>query len=264
MSNDISIILTIYKTPITKVNNLKNYKDFKLFIFEQEGSKISKKKISDKLNFKFQYFSDKKNIGLAKSSNLLLKKVKTKYCLFTQPDIRINRKNIIKLSKFLKENKKAILVTPNLSKKKLKKNKEIEFVKKIDAACILFDVKKIKEIGLFDEDYFLYWEDIDLMKRINISNFKMILANNIFAEHEGGRSTINQDKITYLRSKNFTYGEFVYDLKNNKLRSIKVIRKSIQNLFLFFFNIMKFQLKGSLKNLANLNGILKFIFYYLK
>ena len=67
MSNDISIILTIYKTPITKVNNLKNYKDFKLFIFEQEGSKISKKKISDKLNFKFQYFSDKKNIGLAKS-----------------------------------------------------------------------------------------------------------------------------------------------------------------------------------------------------
>ena len=43
------------------------------------------------------------------------------------------------------------------------------------------NLKKIKEIGLFDEDYFLYWEDIDLIKRVNQSKYRMILANNIFA-----------------------------------------------------------------------------------
>ena len=264
MNKNITTIVTLYKTPLSKLNNLKNYKDYKLLIFEQEGNLGSKKKISNNLNFKFRYFSNKKNIGLSKSSNFLLKKVKSKYCLFTQPDIKIRRKDIIKLSKILKKNRKAILVTPNLLKKNKRKKKHIEFVRKIDAACILFDVKKIKEIGLFDEDYFLYWEDIDLMKRINKSKYRMIIANNIFAEHEGSQSTINQDAITYLRSANFTYGEFIYDLKNNKLRLIKVIRKLIQNLFLFFFNIIKFQLKSSLKNLANLNGIIKFIFYYLK
>lgn len=264
MSKNISIITTIYKTPLTKIVNLRNYKGFKTFVFEQEGRVDSRKTISKKLNLKFEYFFSKKNIGLSKSSNFLLKKVHSKYCLFTQPDIKIEKKAIIKLSRILRYDKKAILVTPSFFKKKKRKIKEIKFVKKIDAACILFDVKKIKEIGLFDEDYFLYWEDIDLMKRVNQSKYRMILANNIFADHEGSQSTINNNKIIYLRSKNFTYGEFVYDLKNNKLRFIKVIRKLIQNFFLFFFNIIRFQLKESLKNLANLNGILKFIFYYLK
>ena len=92
----------------------------------------------------------------------------------------------------------------------------------------------------------------------------MIFSSKIYAHHDGSQSSKNDSKVLYLRSKNFTYGEFVYDYKNNKLRFIKIIRKFIQNLFLFFFNIIRFQLKDSLKNLANFNGILKFIFYYLK
>ncbi len=262
MNKEISIITTLYKTPLSKLDNLKKYKNFKLMIFEQEGSKSSKKKIFNYLNFNFNYYFNVKNIGLTKSSNFLLKKVSSKYCLFTQADISIDSSNIVKLYKNLKKNKNAILITPNFEKKKISKN--IKFVKKIDAACILFDVRKIKKLGLFDEDYFLYWEDIDLINRINKSKYKMIKANNIIAKHYGSQSSINNNRIIYIRSKNFTYGEFLYDFKNNKLRFIKLVRKLIQNFFLFFFNIIKFQLKDCLKNLANLNGILKFIFYFLK
>jgi GT2 family glycosyltransferase len=262
MNKNITVIVTLYKTPLSKLNNLTNYKNYKLLIFEQEGNSNSKKKISNILNFKFRYFFNKRNIGLTKSSNLLLKKVKTKYCLFTQADINISSNSILKLFNIIKYKKESILITPNLSKKK--NNKIFKFVKKINAACVLFDVKKIKKIGFFDEDYFLYWEDIDLIQRINKSNYKMISSSKIYAHHDGSQSSKNDSKVLYLRSKNFTYGEFVYDYKNNKLRFIKIIRKFIQNLFLFFFNIIRFQLKDSLKNLANLNGILKFIFYYLK
>ena len=262
MSKNITVIVTLYKTPLSKLNNLMNYKNYKLLIFEQEGNLDSKKKISNILNFKFRYFFNKRNIGLTKSSNLLLKKVKTKYCLFTQADINISSNSILKLFNTIKNKKESILITPNLSKKK--NNKIFKFVKKINAACVLFDVKKIKKIGFLDEDFFLYWEDIDLIQRINKSNYKMIFSSKIYAHHDGSQSSKNDSKVSYLRSKNFTYGEFVYDYKNNKLRFIKIIRKFIQNLFLFFFNIIRFQLKDSLKNLANFNGILKFIFYYLK
>ena len=44
MANSISTILTLYKTPLNKLDNLKQYKDFKLSLFEQEGSEFSKKK----------------------------------------------------------------------------------------------------------------------------------------------------------------------------------------------------------------------------
>ena len=101
MNNNITIITTLYKTPSDKLKNLSQYNSFKLKIFEQEGSLISKKKLQKILNRKFDYYYSKKNIGLPKSSNFLLKNVKTKYLLFTQADIIIDKKSILNLKKFL-------------------------------------------------------------------------------------------------------------------------------------------------------------------
>ena len=55
MNNNITTIITLYKTPKDKLKNLKQYRSFPLFIFEQEGS-IIQKKIQKKLNQKFKYF----------------------------------------------------------------------------------------------------------------------------------------------------------------------------------------------------------------
>ena len=124
MIKNISTILTLYKTPLNKLNNLKKYKDFKLLIFEQEGSKFSEKKLRKILKFKFKYYFSIEIIGLSKASNFLLSKVKSKYLLFTQPDILIGKREILNLKKIFKINKSIIFVTPcTLQKKKKKKNK---------------------------------------------------------------------------------------------------------------------------------------------
>ena len=117
MNNKITVILTLYKTPIKKLNNLNCYKKFPLIIFEQEGSIESKKKIIKNLKRNFKYFYSNKNIGLSRASNFLLKKVKTKYMLFTQPDIVIDNKSILNLSKIFKKDMNIIFVTPTISKK---------------------------------------------------------------------------------------------------------------------------------------------------
>ena len=44
----------------------------------------------------------------------------------------------------------------------------------IDGSCLLFDMKKIKKIGYFDENFFLYFEETDLIRRC-INNNKMFL-----------------------------------------------------------------------------------------
>tara|TARA_B100000989_G_scaffold210972_1_gene160082 strand:- start:3433 stop:4239 length:807 start_codon:yes stop_codon:yes gene_type:complete len=260
----ISIILTLYKTPFKKLNNLKQYKDFELLLFEQEGSKFLEKKLQKILKFKFKYYFSKKNIGLSKASNFLLSRVKSKYLLFTQPDIFIKKKEILNLKKIFKIDKSIIFVAPNMfSKKKEKKNK-IRYTKKIKAACLLCDVKKLKKIGFFDEDFFLYWEDIDLMKRINHSKYKMVIADNIYANHDSSQSSENTLKIQHLRTLNFMFGELIYDLKYKKFRFIKIVRKIVQNFVLFFFNLIRFQLKDSLNNFSKMCGVVKFILYYLK
>jgi len=261
----ISVILTLYKTPIDKLNNLNSYKKFPLIVFDQEGSLEEKKKIKKILKRNFRYFFSKRNIGLSGASNYLLKKVHTKYMVFTQPDIIIDEKSILKLTKIFKKDKNIIFVTPTIIKKFSNvRQKKVSYKKKIKAACMICDVRKLKKIGFFDEDYFLYWEDIDLMKKINSSNYKMVVANYIFAKHASSQSSEDSLKTEHLRSSNFIYGELVFDYKHRKLRVVKIFRKILQNLIFFFFNLIKFQLKKSIINLSIIFGILKFVLYYFR
>ena len=268
MSADITVILTLFKTPEKNIRQLNQYKNYKLFIFDQASNLNDKKRLEEILKIDFKYFSSSKNLGLSKASNFLLSKVKTKYCLFTQPDIIISNSAIENLKKIIWKEKKAIFIAPKYSKKKrirsFKNNSKFEIVKKINAACLLCDVNKLKRIGFFDEDFFLYWEDIYLMKKINNTDYKMLVAKNVYAEHEGGKSSGNSFEVNYIRNQNFIFGELLYDFKVKKLRFIKIIRKFFQNFFLFFFNIVIFELKRSINNLAKIHGIIKFIIFYLR
>lgn len=262
MNKDITIIITLYKTPIKVLKNLKQYKNFKVLIFEQEGSLESKKKLAKSLNINFNYYYSKKNIGLSKASNVLLKKVKTKYCVFTQADIEISFKSIVALKKHILINKNIIIVGPNFTRNKEVKN--FEFVKKINAACLFIDVKKMKKIGFFDEDFFLYWEDIELIDRINSTNYKILKVNNIFANHYVSQSSIKDNKIEFLKAQNIMYGELLYDYKNKNLRFIKIIRKIMKVSSIICINIFILRLNTSLINLGYLTGIIKFVQYYLR
>ena len=175
---DISIIITLYKTPIENIQLLNQYKNFKVLIFNQSEEYDSKKRLNDILKFNFEYFSSKKNLGNSKSSNILLSKVKTKYCLFTQPDVTINDQTIKKLVKCMKLRDDIIFAGPiiksdeGISDKDTKQN----YIKKeyLDASCMLCDVEKTREIGFFDENFFLYFNDLDFMARVNKSNYIMI------------------------------------------------------------------------------------------
>ena len=264
-NKNITVIITLYKTPKEKILNLIQYKNFKNIWFNQESNKSYKKKIKKIVGFEFKYYSDKKNIGLSKASNFLLNKVNTKYCLFTQADITINEKSIKKLAKILSRNNEAVIIAPNLKNKLKNKSQQYQYVKQLDLACILCDVKKLKKIGFFDEDFFLYWEDIFLMDRINRSNYKMIIANNVNAIHSGGKSTQNSQKIQFIRVVNFKYGELLYDYKSLKLRQLKVYRQFLQNMIFLFTNAFMLKKIQSLRNLAIMLGILKFIkFFFMK
>ena len=265
-NEDITVILTLYKTPKEKLSNLNQYKNFKNILFAQESDDSFKKELKKNFDFKFDYYSSRKNIGLSKSSNFLLKKVNTKYCLFTQADITIKEKSINSLKMILSKNNDTIFIGPNFKNIK-SKNKSIKysFVKNLNAACMLCDVKKLKKIGFFDEDFFLYWEDIFLMNKINKSNYKMIFANNTRAFHGGGKSTESNLKIQFIRNCNFKYGELVYDYKLIKLRPLKIIRQFFQNIIFLAINFILFKKKFFYKNLSIILGIIKFLkFYFLK
>ena len=92
----------------------------------------------------------------------------------------------------------------------------------------------------------------------------MAIVNNIYAIHNSSQSSINNLSTLFIREKNFLYGELLYDLKTKKLRNVKILRKLVQNIILFFFNIFTFQLQVVVKNFAKIVGVLKFLVFITK
>ena len=94
MKKDITVIITLYKTPLKRLKDLNQYKNYKVIIFAQEANKHYQNIIKKNSLINFRYYFSKDNIGLPKATNYLISKVKTKYFLFTQADILINEKSI--------------------------------------------------------------------------------------------------------------------------------------------------------------------------
>ena len=264
MKKDITIILTLYHTPQERIMKLSQYKDYKILIFEQEGSTNSKKNIKDLSKVNFEYYFSEKNLGLGKATNFLISKVKTKYFLFSQPEIIINSKSIEALKKGLSKKKDYIFAGPRFNSKNIKKGKKYNIKNKLNASCMLCDTKKVKKIGFFDEDFFLYWEDVFLMRKINKSNYQMVQVTNSSANHQSGQSSKKNLHLNFIRNLNFKYGEYLFQYKINKLKKLKIIRQFLQNLLFALPNFFLFRTDRTLINVSNIFGILKFIIFYLK
>ena len=262
LSKDITIIIILYKTPLNKILNLKRYKHFKLILFEQNALNDSKKKIKKLLNFDFEYYYSNENLGLARAMNLLIKKTKTKYCMVTEPDITIDKKSIIKLKKIISKKRDFILVGPRF--KKIKRNNEYEITKKIDLSCVLFETKRMLKFNFYDEDFFFFWTDIDLLKRVNESSFKMAISNNSFASHKMSRSSNKTSYVSFLRDKSYKYGELVFDYKYRKLRVVKIFRQLIQNLVKVVFYIIMIDKNNLMRSLGYIFGIIEFLKFLIK
>ena len=59
----------------------------------------------------------------------------------------------------------------------------------LTAASVLVPASVFKNVGLFDERYFLYWEDADFSFRLKRRGWKLAVAANAMVRHENGAST---------------------------------------------------------------------------
>lgn len=58
----------------------------------------------------------------------------------------------------------------------------------LTGACLLLRASMLREIGLFDENYFFYWEDVDLGFRARAAGWKMAVAEDCRVVHLEGSS----------------------------------------------------------------------------
>ena len=192
--NNISVILLLFHTRKNLIENLKQYKDFKVLILDQSNDLELRKKIKKFLPKIEFYLASNVNMGFAKGINFLAKKVKTKYFLCTQPDIKINKKSIKYLLNTFNLKKNCIISVPKIDdfvNFKIKNQQKIYPIKNIIGAIFLAEKKKFLNINMFDENFFFYWEDVDISNRIQKSKYKIYINHNSKAVHTWSSTKFN-------------------------------------------------------------------------
>ena len=254
--NKITIGIVTFKSEKVIFNCLKSIKKIRnIVIFDNSDDHNLKKKIN-KIYPKIKVILSKKNLGYGVGNNSIIKICKTPYLFVLSPDTILKKDCEKELLKAIKEKKNNFSIIAPLAKEnnfgyfnnvKLNQKKlfEVDFVK---GFAMLLNIKKIKKVGMFDKNFFLYLEEIDLCRRLKDNGQKIYISSKAKIKHLGAKSSdigLNYDKI---RNWHWMWSCVYYDKKFNNIFYVyqKYFLKLLVNLlkivfYLIFFNNQKLQ-----------------------
>jgi GT2 family glycosyltransferase len=253
-------------------------KIFKILIIDNSYDNRLIKFIKNYKNIEYHNIGD---VGLGKTFNYALSIIKTELIFLTQPDVILRKKclenliNSVELyplagilapvvfdngiySKYdfydLKYNK----INKILNNKKFKDGINIlptgdYSVDAINATSMLLKTNLMKKIGGWDDNIYVYLEDIDISLRLKLNGNEIIKIRNSEVDHKGFSSHFLEIKETMNLSRiwHFTWSSIYFQKKFGKkyiyiLNLAKVIFFSVtKNIFhLFFFNKRKLNINN--------------------
>ena len=268
ISKKITIILIAYKSEklinafVKKIPNT-----IKVIIIENSNNLLLKRKIEKKYKNIKVYI--KKNEGVSASINYAAKKIKTEFFLQISPDIKFDYMDInkfIEVAKKLDNKFSALgprfLNVNNKSHKQINKNLKIGSINSIHGSFMFINKKKFKEIGGFDNNFFLYFEETDYCKRASNVGLKAYQINEIKVKTEG-RSVLIKNKKEKKELNNiliwhFIWSKYYYSKKNyGSLISVVIFIPILLRIIIkiLFYKVFNNKIK-IVKYKSRLNGLL--------
>ncbi len=192
----------------------------KIIIIENSNN-LSFKNDIEKEYVNVNCFLSGENLGYAKGNNLGLSKVKSDYVLILNPDAYLEKNTLDRLLSTANNIKDFSIIGPakqdEFSNFDSHENQEDVFqVSSLKGFAMFLNLKQFKEIGFFDENFFIYLEEIDLCKRLKEKNKKIYLDKKVFINHLGGRS--HNKKINFemelSRNWHWMWSTFYYNKKH--------------------------------------------------
>lgn len=87
----------------------------------------------------------------------------------------------------------------------------------LSGACLLLDTRLWSASGGFDDDYFLYWEDVDLSHRVEAVGGELLVLPSVRVEHDEGGTSRAEQATDRARSDTYYY----YNIRNRLLYARK-------------------------------------------
>ncbi len=245
------------------------YSNYELIIVDN-GSTDGSENIAANFQFpisNFQLIKNKENLGFAKANNQGYKKTRGEYVLLLNNDTKVKGDFLSRLVTRMEEDYRIGVIQPKIylmdrpgyldnagsfltkigflqhwgfgqrDRKEFAKEREIFSAK---GACMLIRREVIEKVGLFDNDFFSYFEESDFCWRVWLSGYKVIFYPGTVIYHKLG-FTIRRLNVTWL---NYHYykNRICSLLKNLEVKNLLLIL--IPHIMISEFLFLIFLIRG--------------------
>ena len=248
-----------------------NYPQDKLeIIVVDNGSTDSSLDIIKKDYPQVKLIENSKNMGFAYANNQAAKAASGEYIAFLNNDTRVDKNWLIELLRpIYKDNEIVVSGSKVLSidGKKIDfvggminfegKGFQIDygiaiendnydkyrFLPFVNGGAMMIAKRVFIEADGFDEDFFAYYEDVDLGWRLWVLGYKVVFSPKsiVYHHHHGTSKAISEDKLRFLKERNSIYSVFKnYDDENLS----RVFSATLSSVFNRIFTDIKFDYKN--------------------
>ena len=217
--NDLTIVINTFNSDEKIYSCLDSInQDYKILIIEDSKNIKFKENIEKKYSNVVCELTGE-NLGYAKGNNLGLSKVKSIFALVLNPDTLMKKKSIDNFFNTALKYDDFAIIAPAVQEKKdfkiLEKNNNVFEVESVKGFAMFLNLDKFKDVGFFDDNFFIYFEEIDLCRRLKQLNKKIYLDSSIKIDHMGG-SSHNQSidfEMELSRNWHWMWSTFYYHKK---------------------------------------------------
>lgn len=236
----LSIIIVNYNTHKITLNCLKSiekhpYKEkFEVYLIDNgssDGSVDTFRKFKPR-NFKFIFIENDSNLGFSKANNIGIKKSKGEYKFLLNSDTILKDNALDKLMEFAVSHSQAGVIAPRLLNEDLSvqdsvfrlptllrtlrqywlnekglldkyapQGKDVIEVEAVVGAAFLITPLALEKVGLLNEKYFMFFEDLDYCREVRKANLKIYYLPFVEVIHLHGKSgkNISENKNQWKR-----------------------------------------------------------------
>ena len=249
-SQDITVIITSFHSKEKIFVCLDSLgENIKTIVIENSNDQSLKKEILSKYN-NVNCILSKENLGYGAGNNLGLSKVDTNYALIINPDVILKKDTIDKFFLTIKNVEDFGIIAPISKSEKysnfnIDNDKSIKEVENVKGFAMFLNMKNLKKIDFFDENFFLYFEEIDLCKRLRNLNIKIYIDPTIEVSHLGGAShnTEINKPMELSRNWHWMWSTFYYHKKHHGYIQafIRILPKLISSIIKFVIYMLIFK-----------------------
>jgi len=221
-SDDLTVIITTFKSE-DKIESCLNSigPNIKVIVVENSNNQEFKNYIENKY-LNLECILTNENLGYGRANNIGLKKASTKYCLVLNPDTILEKKAIEAFLLSAEKNKNFYIIGPQqikgefLKNNNFKDNFNLYETEIVEGFAMFLNMEKFLDIGFFDENFFLYLEEVDLCKKVRNINGKILIDSNIKIFHFAGQSVnhVFSYQVELTRNWHWMWSLFYYNKKH--------------------------------------------------